>query len=100
MGACSTPPKKPKLIIEVSAKNETNEKALAEKLKEFLTAKSCQIDFDPILVNRELLYMKITYKRGGDSEMCLASGSSPLDENKLDNIAQEICNKVKEATDS
>lgn len=99
MGVCNAPPKKPKVIIEVSAKNETNEKALAVKLKEFLEAKSCQIEFEPILVNRELLYMKITYKRGGDSEMCLASGSSPLDENQLENIAQEIFNKVKEANE-
>lgn len=97
MGICSSEPKKPKLIIALSAKNEDNEKLLAENMKNMLIAKNCQIDIDPIKVNRELLYMKITYKLGGESEMCLASGISALDESKLNEIVQEICSKVKES---
>ena len=97
MGICTAAPKKQQVVIEVSAQNQESEKGLAEKLKEILTQKGVSIEFPPIIVNKELLYMKIIYKRGSEKSLTLASGTSEVTVESLDKIAGEIEKKVRDA---
>ena len=97
MGICATAPKKPKIIIEVSEQNKDSEKNLADKLKELLVNKGVTIDYSPININKELLYMKIVYQRGSENSMTLASGTSEVTEESLERIADEVGKKVKDA---
>ena len=97
MGICATEPKKPKIVIEVSEQNKDSEKNLADKLKELLVNKGVTIDYAPININKELLYMKIVYQRGSENSMTLASGTSEVTEESLEKIAEEIAKKVKDA---
>ena len=62
MGICASPDnKKPILKIELSAKNQELERQLVEQLSNLLTNKGVKVEFSPLSVNRELLYMKINY---------------------------------------
>lgn len=97
MGICATEPKKPKIIIEVSEQNKDAEKNLADKLKELLVNKGVNIEYAPININKELLYMKIVYQRGSENSMTLASGTSEVTEESLERIADEVAKKVKDA---
>ena len=97
MGICATAPKKPKIIVEVSAQNQESENSLVEKLKDLLVQKGVSIEFTTLGVNKELLYMKIVYQRGSENSMTLASGTSEVTEESLEKIAEEIAKKVKDA---
>ena len=57
MGICATEPKKPKIIIEVSEQNKDSEKNLADKLKELLVNKGVTIDYAPININKDNIFL-------------------------------------------
>ena len=97
MGICATEPKKPKIIIEVSEQNKDTEKNLSDKLKELLVSKGINIEYAPITIKKDLLYMKIVYQKGNENSMTLASGTSEVTEESLEKIADEIAKKVKDA---
>ena len=96
MGICATEPKKPKIIIEVSEQNKDAEKNLSDKLKELLVNKGVNIEYAPITIKKDLLYMKIVYQKGSENSMTLASGTSEVTEESLEKIADEIAKKVKD----
>jgi len=96
MGVCAAPEKKSKLNITISAKNEEFERKLVEKLQQDLTIKGVKIDYSPINVERDLLYMKIIFQKGPDNLITLTNGSTEVTNEIIDRIEDEIlkkCNK-------
>ena len=78
MGICAAPEnKKPQIKIQLSAKNQQMERQLVEELRILLTNKGVKIDFSPLTVDRELLYMKINYERGLNV-LTLANGTDEI----------------------
>ena len=96
MGICNSEPKKAKITCEVSSQNEESEKAMLGKLKESLNVKGVEVQWDEIVVNPQLLYMKIIYSRGSNV-MTLASGVNEVTKGDLDKIADEIAKKYRES---
>ena len=97
MGICATPEnKKPQIKIQLSAKNQQMERQLVEELRILLTNKGVKIDFSPLTVDRELLYMKINYERGLNV-LTLANGTTEINSDSMEKIADEIVKKSREA---
>ena len=97
MGICAAPEnKKPQIKIQLSAKNQQMERQLVEELRILLTNKGVKIDFSPLTVDRELLYMKINYERGLNV-LTLANGTTEINSDSMEKIADEIVKKSREA---
>ena len=97
MGICDAPEnKKPQIKIQLSAKNQQMERQLVEELRILLTNKGVKIDFSPLTVDRELLYMKINYERGLNV-LTLANGTTEINGDSIEKIADEIAKKSREA---
>ena len=97
MGICAAPDnKKPQIKIQLSAKNQQMERQLVEELRILLTNKGVKIDFSPLTVDRELLYMKINYERGLNV-LTLANGTTEINSDSMEKIADEIVKKSREA---
>jgi hypothetical protein len=97
MGICAAPDnKKPQIKIQLSAKNQQIERQLVEELRNLLTNKGVKIDFSPLTVDRELLYMKINYEKGLNI-LTLANGTTEINGDSIEKIADEIAKKSREA---
>ena len=96
MGICEAKPHRPKLNIELSTINQETERGLVERLSASLKQKGVSIDILPPSINKELLYMKMVYQRGG-TLMTLASGTSEVTPEQIERIAEEIAKKVTES---
>ena len=97
MWICASPEnKKPTLKIELSAKNQELERQLVEQLSNLLTNKGVKIEFSPLSVNRELLYMKINYEKGLNI-LTLANGTTEINSDSIEKIADEIAKKARES---
>ena len=95
MGVCAAPEKKSKLNITLSAKNEEFERKLVEKLQQDLTNKGIKIEYSPINVERDLLYMKIIYQKGTDNFIALTNGTTEVTNEIIDRIEDEVMKKCK-----
>ena len=96
MGICGTPNnKKPQIKIELSAKNQESERLLVQELKNLLTNKGVKIDFSALSVNKELFYMKINYEKGSNI-LTLANGTTEINSDNIEKIANEIIKKSRE----
>jgi len=94
MGVCQSPEKKTnKLNITLSAKNEEFEKKLLEKLQQDLVNKGIKMEYSPINVDRDLLYMKISLEKGPDHIITLTNGTSEVTNEIIDRISDEILRK-------
>ncbi len=94
MGVCQSPEKKTnKLNITLSAKNEEFEKKLLEKLQQDLVNKGIKMEYSPINVDRDLLYMKINLEKGPDHIITLTNGTSEVTNEIIDRISDEILRK-------
>ena len=94
MGVCQAPEKKnSKLNITLSAKNQEFEKNLVEKLQQDLANKGIKMEYSPINVDRDLLYMKIILEKGPDHIITLTNGTSEVTNEIIDRISDEILRK-------
>ena len=93
MGVCQAPEKKTKLNITLSAKNEEFEKKLVEKLQQDLANKGIKMEYSPINVDRDLLYMKIILEKGPDHIITLTNGTSEVTNEIIDRVSDEIMRK-------
>ena len=94
MGVCQSPEKKTnKLNITLSAKNEEFEKKLLEKLQQDLVNKGIKMEYSPINVDRDLLYMKIILEKGPEHIITLTNGTSEVTNEIIDRISDEILRK-------
>ena len=88
MGVCQAPEKKTnKLNITLSAKNEEFEKKLLEKLQQDLVNKGIKMEYSPINVDRDLLYMKIILEKGPDHIITLTNGTSEVTNEIIDRVS-------------
>jgi hypothetical protein len=94
MGVCQAPEKKNnKLNITLSAKNQEFEKKLVEKLQQDIANRGIKMEYSPINVDRDLLYMKIILEKGPDHIITLTNGTSEVTNEIIDRVSDEIMRK-------